>query len=223
MVLDSITEHIVVIDHNGDIQFVNKSWTTFGIENACMIRDDWSGVNYIDECKKAAAMGDEIGSTAIEGIINVISKKEPIFYLEYPCHSQEQQRWFMMRVTPFVLGNNDCFVISHQNITERKLTEQKAKKSAKLDGLTNIHNRRCFDEFLTNEWRRCTRLNKTISLALIDIDHFKLLNDSSGHQSGDECLIQIGKILSEFVNRPGDICARYGGDEFVTVWGGYLI
>jgi diguanylate cyclase (GGDEF)-like protein/PAS domain S-box-containing protein len=218
-ILDSITEHIVVIDNSGDIQFVNRSWTTFGNKNACLIKKDWNGINYIDECNKAAGMGDKIGSKASKGIKNVINHKQSIFYLEYPCHSPQEKRWFMMRVTPLILSDKDYFVISHHNITERKLAEEDVEKAAKIDGLTNIPNRRTFDEFFYNEWRRCRRLKKPISVALIDIDHFKILNDTYGHQSGDKCLIQVGKVLANFANRPGDICARYGGEEFALVWG----
>lgn len=219
LVLDSITEHIVVIDEKGEIQFVNRTWSAFGNNNACVIGDDWSGVNYIDECDKAAAMGDEFGTKAGDGIRCVIEGKKTLFYFEYPCHSPEEMRWFMMRVTPLQLKETKYFVISHQNITERKLAEEEVKNLAKIDGLTEIPNRRTFDEFLREEWRRCSRLNKPISLAIVDIDHFKLLNDTYGHQAGDECLVKVGKVLKEFSNRPSDICARYGGEEFALVWG----
>ncbi|MGJ8690440.1 MAG: GGDEF domain-containing protein [Gammaproteobacteria bacterium] len=56
-------------------------------------------------------------------------------------------------------------------------------------------------------------------MAMVDLDHFKLLNDTYGHQVGDDCLIQIGTVLKKFSKRPSDICARYGGEEFVLVWG----
>ena len=219
LVLDSITEHIVVIDETGEIQFVNKSWSAFGNKNACMIADDWSRMNYLEECDKASAMGDEFGTQAGFGIRSVIENQAPIFYFEYPCHSPDEKRWFMMRVTPFNTDGRNYFVISHQNITERKLAEEEVKNLARIDGLTDIPNRRAFDEFLLGEWSRCTRLKKTICLAIVDLDHFKLLNDNYGHQSGDECLIKVGKLLKKFVNRPSDMCARYGGEEFVMVWG----
>jgi diguanylate cyclase (GGDEF)-like protein/PAS domain S-box-containing protein len=219
LVLDSITEHIAVIDDQGEIQYVNNSWSIFGSNNECAISNDWSGVNYIEECDRASLRGDEYGTKAGSGIRSVIDQNVSNFYFEYPCHSLDEKRWFMMRITPFQVDDKKYFVISHQDVTERKLAENEVKNLASLDGLTDIPNRRAFDEFLSQEWKRCARSNKPISLAIIDIDYFKLLNDTYGHQSGDECLVKIGVLLKKFVNRPSDMCARYGGDEFVLAWG----
>lgn len=219
LVLDSVTEHIAVIDQAGEIKFVNNTWSSFGRNNAGVTGNGWIGVNYLKECEKASNMGDDFGTQAGNGIRSVIEKQKDIFYFEYPCHSPDEKRWFMMRVTPFKFSDNKFFVISHQNITERKLAEEEISNLARIDGLTNIPNRRTFDEFLQQEWKRCKRLKMPICLALVDLDHFKLLNDDYGHQSGDECLIRIGKILKEFAQRPGDICARYGGEEFALLWG----
>jgi len=218
-VLDSITEHIVVIDKQGSIQFVNKSWTAFGNDNSCLITRDWHGINYIEQCEKAAAAGDQFGLKAGVGIRSVIEGAKETFYFEYPCHSPDEKRWFMMRVTSFQTGGSSYFVISHQNITERKLAEEAVANLARVDALTDLPNRRAFDEFLHGEWRRCARTGKELSLALIDIDHFKLYNDTYGHQAGDECLARVGKVLKKFANRPSDLCARYGGEEFVLVLG----
>ena len=218
-VLDTITEHIVVIDNEGIILFVNASWNLFGQNNACLIDGAWNGINYLAECDKAAASGDDFSVKAASGIRSVINADEETFYLEYPCSSPDENRWFMMRVTPFSDKGANYFVISHQNITERKLAEEKVLNLSRIDGLTNIPNRRYFDDFLNSEWKRCRRLGKPITLALIDLDHFKLLNDTYGHQAGDECLKSVGKVLTEFSNRPGDLCTRYGGEEFAIVFG----
>jgi len=220
LILDSITEHIVVIDEVGCIQYANRSWSEFGSRNECSLGTNWDGVNYIDECDKAEAMGDDFGAQAKAGILSVINRETPAFYFEYPCHSPDEKRWFMMRVTALEMESKAYFVISHQNITERKLAEEELRSIARLDGLTDIPNRRTLDEFLHNEWRRCARLQKPISLAIVDLDHFKLLNDIYGHQSGDDCLIRVAALLKEFTSRPGDLCARYGGEEFALVWGG---
>lgn len=216
-VLDAITEHIVVINAAGDIQLVNKSWSAFGHNNACVVGDNWQGVNYLQECDKAAAQGDEFGANAATGIRRVIENRQPLFYFEYPCHSLDENRWFMMRVSPFQHNNNNFFVISHQNITERKLAEDEVLKLSRIDELTDIANRRYFNEFIANEWQRCSRQGTPVSLALIDLDHFKLLNDCYGHQAGDACLKAVGQVLKRIARRPGDLCARYGGEEFVVV------
>lgn len=218
-VLDSITEHIAVIDDSGEIRYVNKSWLNFANDNACAIGDDWRGVNCIEACDKASAIGDNFGTNAAAGIRSVITQEEEKFYLEYPCHSPDEERWFMMRATPLQASEQDGFVISHQCITDRKLAEDEAGNLTRIDGLTDIPNRRAFDPFLHDEWRRSSRLRKPICLAIVGLDHFKTLNDTHGHQCGDECLVRIGALLKKFDNRASDICARHAGEEFALIWG----
>jgi len=218
-ILDSLAEHIAVIDNQGNILFVNHAWAVFGRNNACSFSDNWKGVNYLKVCKEAARMGDSFAAVAIEGIDSVIHSGKKTFYFEYPCHSPHEARWFMMRVTSFKLSGCQYFVIAHKNITERKLAENKVLDLSRIDALTGVYNRRYFDEFLHNEWERCARLNMPVSLAFIDLDYFKLINDTYGHQAGDECLRKVGQLLKKFAKRPGDICARYGGEEFAILYG----
>ncbi|NJN75453.1 MAG: GGDEF domain-containing protein [Synechococcaceae cyanobacterium RL_1_2] len=78
-------------------------------------------------------------------------------------------------------------------------------------------NRRRFDQFFNQEWRRCSREEQSLSLILGDIDHFKLFNDNYGHQEGDRCLKEVAQTLEACIKRPGDLVARYGGEEFVIV------
>lgn len=217
-VLDSVSEHIVVTDCSGVIILTNKGWDLFGRENQCRIEGAWAGVNYLEICEKAARMGDEFGSAASEGIRQVIAGNA-CCQLEYPCHSPEEKRWFMMSANSFQHEGRTYLVIEHRNITQRKLAEERAMELARLDGLTGLFNRRTFDEFLQNEWRRCARLNLPITAAMMDIDHFKILNDTYGHQYGDACLARLGAVLGKYARRPGDMCARYGGEEFVMVFG----
>ena len=86
-----------------------------------------------------------------------------------------------------------------------------------IDGLTEVANRRHYDEVLEIEWRRSVRNCAPISLIFLDIDHFKLYNDTYGHLLGDDCLKLVARTLANALNRPGDFLARYGGEEFVVV------
>ena len=217
-VLDSISDNIAVIDNNGQILFVNDGWFSFAQNNDSPVKR-WQDFNYLDECDKAAAVEDDFGTKAAAGIRKVIQGDKDKFYLEYPCHSLDKKRWFMMRVSACEVQQNTFYVISHQNITERKLAENEVFNLSRLDGLTNIPNRRYFNEFIENEWKRSCRLHLPLSLAMVDLDHFKYINDDYGHQSGDECLKQVANVLKHFTKRASDLCARYGGEEFVLVFG----
>lgn len=86
-----------------------------------------------------------------------------------------------------------------------------------LDALTGVANRRHFNEYLDQEWRRALRKQSTLSLILLDIDYFKRLNDTAGHQYGDDCLRRVGATLAASVRRAGDLAARYGGEEFAII------
>ncbi|MBV8886997.1 MAG: GGDEF domain-containing protein, partial [Chroococcidiopsidaceae cyanobacterium CP_BM_RX_35] len=85
------------------------------------------------------------------------------------------------------------------------------------DDLTQLANRRSFDEKLNREWRRLAREKAPLSLILCDIDNFKTYNDTYGHQTGDDCLRQVARVISRAARRPADLVARYGGDEFVLI------
>jgi diguanylate cyclase (GGDEF)-like protein/PAS domain S-box-containing protein len=111
-----------------------------------------------------------------------------------------------------------------RDVTERIQAEQKLKAAyeeverlAVVDPLTGIANRRRFEEYLDAEWRRAIREQKPLSMVMVDVDLFKLFNDSYGHVRGDECLKQIAEATMEVVARAGDVAARYGGEEFAIV------
>ncbi|NQZ08422.1 MAG: GGDEF domain-containing protein [Algicola sp.] len=217
MILDCIDHHVAVIDCQGEIQYVNQSWIAYAQQNGCLTQSNWQSVNYLNICQKAAAAGDEFGRDAIKGIKQVINGELQHLELEYPCHSIDDYRWFMMKVSKSACGQTPYFIIIHQDITRSKLAEEKALALANIDGLTNIANRQCFDQVIEDEWRRCQRLLLPLSLLMIDIDHFRLLNENYGHQTGDEFLKILAGKLAGFVKRPGDLYARFGGEEFVIV------
>jgi diguanylate cyclase (GGDEF)-like protein len=111
-----------------------------------------------------------------------------------------------------------------QEIEERIQAEQALNQlntqlvaMARVDALTQVANRRQFNEHIETEWRRMRRLQAPLSMILCDIDFFKRYNDRYGHPAGDDCLRQVAAAMKGQVKRPGDLLARYGGEEFVIV------
>jgi len=148
----------------------------------------------------------------------------------------EQERSMMLpsgkhgifRVTFTPLSNLEGQMIglveTFSDITEIRDAEKALQRAnqelevlATEDGLTKIANRRRFDEFLETEWRRQKRNGNPISLVMADVDYFKNYNDTYGHRAGDDCLRKVADVMKDSIHRAGDVCARYGGDEFVVV------
>ncbi|MEA5602545.1 PleD family two-component system response regulator [Nostoc sp. UHCC 0252] len=86
-----------------------------------------------------------------------------------------------------------------------------------IDGLTQVANRRRFEEYFNQEWQRLKREQRPLSLILCDVDFFKSYNDTYGHRVGDRCLQEIAQAIKDIINRPADLVARYGGEEFVVI------
>jgi diguanylate cyclase (GGDEF)-like protein/PAS domain S-box-containing protein len=134
------------------------------------------------------------------------------------------------KIIPFLITAMPLFGLSgeligiveqYKDMTERKRYElaleeanKELEKLAAVDGLTQLSNRRIFDERIKEEWRRMRRAKQPFSLILCDIDFFKAYNDYYGHQLGDDCLKAVADCIQNSIRRPGDLAARYGGEEF---------
>ena len=103
------------------------------------------------------------------------------------------------------------------DITAEKAMEEQMLRMVMSDALTGVPNRRAFDQTLRTEWRRCTRAGEPLSVAMIDIDNFKLFNDAFGHLVGDAALCCVARALAGSLQRAGDTLARFGGEEFTVV------
>lgn len=121
-------------------------------------------------------------------------------------------------------GEVDSLVGFMFDISERKKQEQeleilkkKLEEYSYQDGLTEIANRRFFEDSYQREWLNAQREQQPLTLILLDIDYFKQYNDHNGHLLGDACLKQIAQILKKSVSRPRDLVARFGGEEFILI------
>ncbi|MDJ1168315.1 diguanylate cyclase [Roseofilum sp. BLCC_M154] len=115
----------------------------------------------------------------------------------------------------------DGLTVTFREITKRKQIELALEKAnlelsnqANLDGLTQIANRRYFDQYLAEQWQDLKDTQQPLALILADVDYFKLYNDNYGHQAGDRCLIQVARTLSRHLPTAESLAARYGGEEF---------
>ncbi len=107
------------------------------------------------------------------------------------------------------------FQMVNQDLEDKvRVRTAELRRQATLDGLTQLANRRQFDQHLEQEWQRAKQQQHPLSLILCDVDYFKQFNDTYGHQTGDECLKKIATTLAQSINHSGALTARYGGEEF---------
>ncbi len=139
LTLDTLPFNIAVLDEEGTILFTNRAWDEFagvGPEE----RDELVGVNYFEQTDTDA---DEYAAQAMEGLKSVVEGERDIFTLEYPCHSPEEKRWFLMRAAPLPEHDEGSVVVAHIDITQRKLAELRARRQrrelehlmSRIDGL----------------------------------------------------------------------------------------
>ncbi|VEF46098.1 PAS/PAC sensor-containing diguanylate cyclase [Bacillus freudenreichii] len=121
-VLDSLPDQIAVLDKEGNIIAVNKAWVNLSIENGGDLLKSGIGNNYLTVCPQEVK----------DGIVQVLKGQNYNFSYEYPCHSMNKLRWFLLRVTPFHMKKNNGAVVSHINITDRKLVEIRLERNEQL-------------------------------------------------------------------------------------------
>lgn len=121
--LDSLSAHIAIVDGSGAVVAVNRAWRKFAAENGAAGNVS-EGADYLAVCDSAVGEQSEYAAAFAEGIRAVLLGEREEFAMEYPCHSPTERRWFMGRVTRFPANGPPRAVISHEDITERKLAEE---------------------------------------------------------------------------------------------------
>jgi len=210
-IVNNMAEGLLIIEPDGRIQFTNP---------AC---DAYLGY-----------MAHELAGKSISELLNPLVAQE---YLEYfarytaspeTAHSHGTREVIIrhrtgksvcmdLTLTPMFL-RQPLFIGLLHDITHHKMSEDALQRAAMVDPLTKIANRRHFDTFLEKEWQRAMRNGSALSLVVLDVDHFKLYNDTLGHAQGDVCLQQVAQAISTHALRVTDLAARYGGEEFVLLF-----
>lgn len=170
---------------------------------------------FLDPVKKLTTASIEISSGNLDQSIQIFSRNDEIGIL---AKNFDLMRDSICNYITELRKSHDSLELKVQQRTlELQEANIKLEKLASTDGLTGITNYRHFEELFDQEWKRAIRSKNSISVIMIDVDFFKLYNDTYGHQVGDECLKKMANLFSETVKRPGDIVARYGGEEFIII------
>jgi DNA-binding CsgD family transcriptional regulator len=143
--LDSISAHVAILDHNGLILETNRAWREFGTQNGITIEPSCIGLNYLETCDRASREPFDESAVIAAGIRQVIRGEIQEFFINYPCHSPDEERWFALRVVRFREPNANKVIMSHENITplmkaQRTLAEreQAIREQAEKLEETNI-------------------------------------------------------------------------------------
>ncbi|WP_339721252.1 diguanylate cyclase [uncultured Paraglaciecola sp.] len=150
---------------------------------------------------------------------NVATKDIPVMFITAASDPQSEDECWDAGCVDFISKPFSVKTLRHRvnsHLSVKILTDE-LKRLATSDGLTNIRNRRFFDEFFLAQSKLAARNQEPLGLLMIDIDFFKQYNDTYGHIKGDECLKIVAEALTQAFVRPTDCVARYGGEEFVVV------
>ncbi|HJU99120.1 MAG TPA: diguanylate cyclase [Burkholderiaceae bacterium] len=210
-IVNNMAEGLLIIEADGRIQFTNP---------AC---DKYLGYQE-----------NELAGRSITELLNPMVAQEYLEYFEryaaapQTAHNHGTREVIIrhrngssvcmdLTLTPMYL-RQPLFIGLLHDITHHKQSEDALQRAAMVDPLTMIANRRHFDAFLEKEWQRALRSGVPLSLVVLDVDHFKLYNDTLGHPAGDACLQQVAQAIASHALRPTDLAARYGGEEFVLLF-----
>ncbi len=210
IMLDSISNGIITINQNNRIIYANPSALAFfSMTTEMMLGNHLSRLFPEAASEPVFALMEELSSTGgvSSGKITITVNNRILDLSIVQTDGGIDNKLLIM----------EDITASEYARKELVQANNKLQIQAMYDGLTNVSNRRHFDELLHQEWGRMRREKRQLSLMICDVDHFKDFNDTYGHLEGDQCLRDIAETIKSNLQRPSDNVARYGGDEFVII------
>ena len=207
LLIEKHADLVVKVDAGGRFQFVSQTYCdTFGKKEEELIGKDFMPLVHEDDRENT------------EKAMQTLQAPPYSVYLELRALTRAGWRWFGWMDTAVLDDNKNLVSIVGvgRDITEKKKSEIALKKMATYDSLTGLYNRKALETRLVNEVDRCSRYKNIFTIFMIDIDHFKQINDSYGHQAGDTVLRTFAELLNNLI-RKADYVGRFGGEEFIVV------
>lgn len=214
-VFDSLSAQIAVLDRHGTVIQTNAAWWKYAIDNGYANAPSFIGNNYLEILDCVTGNDPETVLAASAGIAAVASGEVSHFQLQHPFFTPLDKRWFIMKVTP-VHDVDERIVVSHEDVTKLKAAELASLTLANIDTLTGALSRRNFLNLAEQELTRSTRYQLPLMLLMLDLDHFKFINDRHGHAAGDAVLHGFVQTVMA-VLRESDLIGRIGGEEFAVL------
>ena len=211
-VVASIVESVIVIDREGHIQSANgAAEEMFGYPESELLGENVSRLMPSPYREEHDGYLTNFLETGVGKIIGVGGRRLVGLRRDGTVFDME------LAVSESRVGDDVAFTGIVRDISQQLTYERKLEELSVRDSLTGLANRRAFDRVLDREWRRCLRGHDSLAIVLVDIDYFKQYNDRYGHLAGDECLKRVASVMAQQVHRPGDVIARFGGEEFIVV------
>jgi len=147
------------------------------------------------------------------------TKEIPVIFITGLNSSEDEEKGLVLKAADYISKPFRSEIVKLRIRNQIQIVNQlhTIERLSMIDQMTNIPNRRSFDNRLNMEWKRAIREKTPISLLMIDVDKFKVYNDTYGHQQGDIVLKTVAKVFEQTLRRPGDFAARWGGEEFAVL------
>jgi diguanylate cyclase (GGDEF)-like protein len=210
--LMSLDDGVAVLDAESQLILSNLAWEEFVHAQTGLLVPE-GGAAFLLHWERIGMQDQGLAALAA-GLRSVLDGSRPVYARDIEVTDAGAQRWLQVKVSTLPQGG--C-TVTLTDVTQRRRTEEELVHNAMHDPLTGLANRALFTDRLTHALRRRPdRFPVSVALLLIDIDHFKAINDTFGHQAADSVLEAVAKRLRDS-SRPGDTVARLGGDEFAMI------
>ena len=211
-VLDSTSSQIAVLDQAGTVQQTNAAWRNYA---AALNFESSVGANYLALLSERYVVVPATLAAVAEGMAALVAGDASSFHVLEPLQCKCKRCWFTVKITP-VQDSAHRLVVTHEDVSVLKQAELASQALANVDNLTGAMSRQHFMSLADQELARARRYQLPVVVLMLDLDHFKNVNDSYGHPTGDAVLKSLVQTVKG-VLRESDVVGRIGGEEFAVL------